>query len=342
MATIVVMPKMGLSMKTGTVGKWLVNEGDTVKKGDPIAEVMTDKITNKVEATADGVLLKIVAAKGAKLPVLGLMGVIGEAGEDITEALASAPAAEAPAAKAAGSAAPAGGGDDREAIKVIPYEGMRRAVGDNMINSWTTNAKVTENVSVDMSAMLALRKSINASLSDKERVSITTLLVKAVAKALTLRTNINATLDGEEIKLLKDINIGVAVALDDGLIVPVVRNADTKSVYDVNAEVKDLAKRGKKNKLDPDELSGSTFTLTNVGMYNSVDSFTPIINLPDTGILGVCRTVEKPVAVNGQVVIRPMMGLSFSFDHRVIDGAPAAEFLAVLIDLIENPTKIFI
>ncbi|MEN6461417.1 MAG: 2-oxo acid dehydrogenase subunit E2, partial [Syntrophomonas sp.] len=207
---------------------------------------------------------------------------------------------------------------------------------------WTTCAKVTENVSVDMSAMLALRKSINASLSDKERVSVTTLLVKAVAKALTLRTNINATLDGEEIKLLKDINLGVAVALDDGLIVPVVRNADTKSVYDVNAEIKDLAKRGKKNKLDPDELSGSSFTITNVGMYNSVDSFTPIINLPDTGILGVCRTVERPVAVNGQVVIRPMMGLSFSFDHRVIDGAPAAEFLAVIIDLIENPTKIFI
>jgi pyruvate dehydrogenase E2 component (dihydrolipoamide acetyltransferase) len=341
MATAVAMPKMGLSMKTGTVGKWLVNEGDTVKKGDPIAEVMTDKITNKVEATADGILLKIVAAKGAKLPVLGLMGVIGEAGEDITEVLASAPAAEAPAAKAAGSA-PAGGGDGRETIKVMPYEGMRRAIGENMANSWTTAAKVTENVSVDMSGLLALRKSINAGLGDKEKVSITTLLVKAVAKALTLRTNINVTLDGEEIKVLKDINIGVAVALDDGLIVPVVRNADTKSIYDVNAEIKDLAKRGKKNKLDPDELSGGSFTITNVGMYNSVDSFTPIINQPETGIMGVCRTVERPVVVNGQIVIRPMMGLSFSFDHRVIDGAPAAEFLAVLIDLIENPTKIFI
>lgn len=341
MATAVVMPKMGLSMKTGTIGKWLVNEGDTVKKGDPVAEVMTDKITNKVEATADGVLLKIVAVKGAKLPVLGLMGVIGEAGEDISEVLASAPAEEAPAAKAAAAPA-AGGGDARETIKVIPYEGMRKAIGENMINSWTTAAKVTENVSVDMSGLLALRKSINGSLSDKDKVSITALLVKAIAKALSLRTNINVTLDGEEIKVLKDINIGVAVALDDGLIVPVVRNADTKSVYDVNAEIKDLAKRGKRNKLEPDELNGATFTITNVGMYNSVDSFTPIINQPETGIMGVCRTIEKPVAVNGQIVIRPMMGLSFSFDHRVIDGAPAAEFLAVLIDLIENPTKIFI
>jgi pyruvate/2-oxoglutarate dehydrogenase complex dihydrolipoamide acyltransferase (E2) component len=114
MATIVAMPKMGLSMKTGTVGKWLVNEGDTVTKGQPLAEVMTDKITNKCEATADGILLKIVAAKGAKLPVLGLMGVIGEAGEDITEVLASAPAAEAPAANAAA----AGGGDGREATRL--------------------------------------------------------------------------------------------------------------------------------------------------------------------------------------------------------------------------------
>ncbi|MGI5920855.1 MAG: dihydrolipoamide acetyltransferase family protein [Syntrophomonadaceae bacterium] len=340
MATAITMPKMGLSMKSGTVGKWLVNEGDTVKKGDPVAEIMTDKITNKCEATADGVLLKIVAPKGTKLPLYGLMGVIGEPGEDISEILAGA---ETPAdAPKAASGDAAGGGDTRETIKVIPYEGMRKAIGDNMINSWTTAAKVTHNVDVDMSAMMALRKSINAGVSDKEKVSITALLVKAIAKALTLRTNINVTLDGEEIKVLKDINIGVAVALDDGLIVPVVRNADKKSVYEVNAEIKDLAKRGKKNKLDPDELSGGSFTITNVGMYNSVDSFTPIINQPETGIMGVCRTVERPVVVDGQIVIRPMMGLSFSFDHRVIDGAPAAEFLAVLIDLIENPTKIFI
>ena len=100
--------------------------------------------------------------------------------------------------------------------------------------------------------------------------------------------------------------------------------------------------KGRKNKLSPDEMSGATFTITNLGAYNSVDTFTPIINPPEAAILGVCRTIDKPVVVNGEIVIRPMMGLSLSFDHRIIDGAPAAELLAVLIDLIENPQKIFI
>ncbi|HEX3012140.1 MAG TPA: dihydrolipoamide acetyltransferase family protein [Syntrophomonadaceae bacterium] len=342
MATALVMPKMGLSMKTGTVGKWLVNEGDTVKKGDPVAEVMTDKITNKVEATADGVLLKIVAQKGSKLPVLGLMAVIGETGEDISEVLASAPTAEAPKAKAAGAAAPAGGGDERETLEVRPYEGMRKAIGDNMINSWTTAAKVTHMVDVDMSGMMALRKSINEGADDKNKVSVTALLIKAIARAIEIKPSINAILDGEEIKVLKEINIGMAVALDDGLIVPPIRNANTKKLDEVNKEVKDLAKRGRKNKLSPDEMVGSTFTITNVGAYNSVDHFTPIINQPELAILGIGRTVQKPVVVNGEIVIRPMMGLSLSFDHRVIDGAPAAEWLGVLINLIEHPHKIFI
>lgn len=386
MATVIAMPKLGLSMKTGTVGKWLKKEGDAVKKGEAIVEVMTEKITNKVEAPADGTLLKIVSQKGAKLPVGGLMGVIGEAGEDITAALSSA---GAPAEAGAAAAAPAPGGkvkispaarklaeengidysritgtgpegritredvenaiangvgpaDDREALEVQPYEGMRKAIGDNMANSWTIAPKVTHMVDVDMSGMLALRKSVNEGLSDKEKVSVTALLIKAIARAIEIKPRVNSILDGDQVKTLKEINIGMAVALDDGLIVPPIKNANTKKLNDVNKEVKDLAKRGRKNKLNPDEMVGSTFTITNVGAYNSVDHFTPIINQPEVAILGIGRTIEKPVVVNGQIVIRPMMGLSLAFDHRVVDGAPAAEYLAVLIDLIEHPHKIFI
>lgn len=387
MATAIAMPKLGLSMKTGTVGKWLKKEGDSVKKGEAIVEVMTEKITNKVEAPADGTLLKIISQKGAKLAVGGLMGVIGEAGEDISAVLSSA---GAPADTGAGDAkaAPAGGkvkispaarklaedngidyariagtgpegritkedvenaiangvgpADDREALEVQPYEGMRKAIGDNMANSWAIAPKVTQMVDVDMSGMLALRKSINEGLSDKEKVSVTSLLIKAIARAIEIKPRVNSILDGDQIKVLKEINIGMAVALDDGLIVPPIRNANTKKLVEVNNEVKDLAKRGRKNKLSPDEMVGSTFTITNVGAYNSVDYFTPIINQPESAILGIGRTIEKPVVVNGQIVVRPMMGLSLAFDHRVVDGAPAAEFLAVLIDLIENPTKIFI
>lgn len=385
MATEVTMPKMGLSMKTGTMGKWLKKEGDVIKKREAIVEIMTEKITNKVEATDDGVLLKIVAQKGEKIPVGGLLGVIGEAGEDISAILAAAPAAAAggesgaPAAGAAVKVSPAarklaeangleikrikGTGpqgrvtkedvekameagtavaDTRPTDEIIPYEGMRKAIGENMAKSWVSNAKVTENVSVDMSGLLSLRKKINAGAKDKDKISVTALLTKAVVRAIEIKKYMNATLDGDEIKILTDINIGMAVAVPDGLIVPVIRNADKKKLKEINADINDLAKRGRKNKLEPDEMSGGTFTITNLGGYGSVDAFTPIINTPESAILGVCRTVERPVAVNGEVVIRPMMGLSLSFDHRITDGAPAAEFLKVLIDLIENPHKIFI
>jgi pyruvate dehydrogenase E2 component (dihydrolipoamide acetyltransferase) len=385
MATPIAMPKLGLAMKVGTVGKWLKNEGDKVKKGEALVEVMTDKITNKVESPAEGILLKIVSAKGAKLPIGGLMGVIGEVGEDIADILAAGPvdtAAPAPKAAAAGEKvkiSPAarklaedngidftrisgtgpegritkedvekaiengvGAADDRPTIKVVPYEGMRRAIGENMAASWTANAKVTQHISVDMSGILAMRKMINEGVKDKDKISVTALLTKAVARAIEINSDVNITLDGDEIKTLKDINIGMAVAVPDGLIVPVIRNANIKKLSEVNAEINDLAKRARKNKLNPDEMGGATFTITNLGGYGSVDWFTPIINPPEAAILGVGRTVEKPVAVNGEVVVRPMMGLSLSFDHRILDGAPAAAWLAVLMQLIENPQKIFI
>ncbi|MDD3364001.1 MAG: dihydrolipoamide acetyltransferase family protein [Syntrophomonas sp.] len=384
MATPIIMPKLGLSMKTGTLGKWLKKEGDSVKKGEALVEVMTDKITNKVESPADGTLLTIISAKGTKLPVGGLMGVLGEAGEDISAILAAGPAAAGDAAPAAAAApggkvkiSPAarklaedngvdytrisgtgpdgritredvekaieeGPGDERPTIKVQPYEGMRKAIGENMLASWTSNAKVTEHVSVDMSGILTLRKTINEGAKDKDKISVTALLTKAVAKAIEINPIVNITLDGDEVKTLKDINIGMAVAVPDGLIVPVIRNANGKKLAEVNAEINDLAKRGRKNKLEPDEMSGATFTITNLGGYGSVDWFTPIINPPESAILGIGRTIDKPVVVKGEVVVRPMMGLSLSIDHRIIDGAPGAEWLAVLIKLIENPQKIFI
>jgi len=389
MASQITMPKLGLSMKTAKVVKWLKKEGDSIKKGDQVLEVMTEKITNKVEAPSDGVLLKIVADKGADLPIGALLGVIGQADEDISEILAAAPAAPAAPAGQKSKAGAASGGkvkispaarklaeengvevtriigtgpegritkedvekaieesvafaDDRPALEVIPYEGMRRAIGDNMANSWATCAKVTHHVNVDISGLLALRKSINANLKEKEKVSVTALLTKAIARAIEINPIINSTLDGEEIKILKDINIGMAIALDDGLIVPVIKNADQKKLMQINEEIRDLAKRARRNKLNPDEMGGASFTISNLGGYQSVDAFTPIINLPESAILGVCRTVEKPVVVEGEIVIRPMMGLSLSFDHRIIDGAPAAEWLKVLIDLIETPHKIFV
>jgi len=381
------MPKLGLTMKIGIVTKWLINEGAIVKKGQPVVEVMTKKINYKMEAPADGILLKIVALKGVALPIGGLLGVIGAPDEDISDLLISAPPAVAETTTVSSSLTPrekvkispaarklaeenridytriTGTGpegritredvqkaiawgvspsEERQTLEVIPYEGMRKAIGDNMAYSWGMAPKVTHHVDVDLSGLLALRESINSDLKDKDKVSITDLMVKAVARALELKPKINVTLDGEEIKVLKDINIGVAVALKSGLIVPVLKNANQKSLSMVSRELKDLVKRANKNKVNPDEVSGGTFTITNVGAYGSVDWFTPIINQPESAILGIGRIVEKPVVADGQIVIRPVMGLSLSFDHRVIDGAPAAEFLAVLIGLIEKPHKIYI
>lgn len=401
MATPILMPKLGLSMKTGTISKWMKNEGDKVKKGEYLLEVTTEKITNKIESKVDGILLAITASKGSVLPVGALICVIGEAGEDIAsiiaEASAKAPAAGKPGAaksashvvrpklsaeeigkikispaarkmaeengvdysliegtgpegritrkdveKAIAEGVGAEEADERETVKVIPYEGMRQAIGENMAKSYTSNARVTHHVRVDMSGILSLRKNINEGKDEKHKISVTAILTKAVARALELNPCVNASFTGTEIKVWKDVHIGMAVALPDGLIVPVIRNANTKRLAEVNREIVDLAKRARKNKLTMDEMGGATFTITNLGGYGSVDHFTPIINPPEVAILGVGRTTEQPAAVNGQVVIRPMMGLSLVFDHRVVDGAPAAEWLALLISLIENPTSIFI
>ena len=387
MANKIIMPKLGLTMKMGIVSRWLKSEGDNVRKGEPVVEVMTKKITYKVDASEDGILLKIVVTKGVTVPIGAILGIIGSSGENISDLFASAASAAAGSGLGENSVAPSeavkispaarklaeenridyarlkGTGpdgritredvqmaiaqgatpsDSRPTIEVIPYEGMRKAIGDHMFHSWSIAPKVTHHVTVDLFELLAMRETINGDLKDKDKISITDFLVKAVAKSLEMKPYMNVTLDGEEIKVLRDIHVGVAVAIQSGLIVPVLRNPNLKSLSMISKELKSLVKKARRNKLDPDETSGGTFTITNVGTYNSVDWFTPIINQPESAILGVGRIVEKPAVVEGKIVIHPLMGLSLSFDHRVIDGAPAAEFLATLINLIEKPNRIFI
>jgi pyruvate dehydrogenase E2 component (dihydrolipoamide acetyltransferase) len=203
-------------------------------------------------------------------------------------------------------------------------------------------ATVTHHVSVDVANLLTLRKTLNDDREENEKISISDLLVKIVAKALEIKPHINVTLDKNEIRVLSDINIGLAVALEKGLVVPVIKNANKKSLSEISREVKELAQKARASKISPEEMRGGTFTITNLGAYGSVDWFTPIINQPESAILGIGRIVEQPVVYEGRVTIRPMMGLSLAFDHRVIDGAPAAEFLAVMLKLIESPMKVLI
>jgi pyruvate dehydrogenase E2 component (dihydrolipoamide acetyltransferase) len=175
-------------------------------------------------------------------------------------------------------------------------------------------------------------------LREETQASYTDMLVKAVAKALREQPIMNATLEDERIKVFEDVNVGVAVATDKGLVVPVVHEADKKSLSDIASFLKELVEKAREGKLAKDDLTGGTFTITNLGMYG-VDMFIPIINPPETAILGVGRVTQKPVVVNGQIAIKPIMQLSLAYDHRIVDGAPAAKFLQRVKQILESSLK---
>ena len=223
--------------------------------------------------------------------------------------------------------------EDAPKEELVPMYGMRKAISKNMLNSHMTSPTVTANLSVDMSAMKAYREQLKA----KEiKVSYTDLLVKFVAKALTEYPLLNCSVEDNKIRYKHYVNMGVAVALDNGLVVPNVTDADKKSLTEISAEIKELAKLAREGGLPMEKLRGGTFTITNLGMYG-IESFTPIINQPEVAILGVTTMEDRAVVRGGEIVIRPMMTLSLTFDHRVVDGSVAAEFLQRVKNLLENP-----
>ena len=223
------------------------------------------------------------------------------------------------------------------ASEVVELSGIRKIIAERMTMSVQTNASVTLHTEVDATTLVELRGLFNEELEKREMsITYTDLLIKIVAIALREHRLLNATLTDEGIHMLADINIGVAVALEDGLVVPVVRNADQIGLAAISEQVKTLAEKARNNQLTPGELQGGTFTLTNLGNFG-VDAFTPIINPPECAILGVGRIVKKPVVHNDEIAIRSMLALSLTFDHRVVDGAPAAQFLQTVSQYIQNP-----
>ena len=439
MAKVIVMPKLGLTMTEGTVSKWLKHEGDAVKEGEPLFEVETDKLTNTIEASASGTLLKIAVAEGGTAKCLDPVAVIGEAGEDASALLGGAAPAAAPAASAAPAAAaepaasaparapgervlaspaakklakelgidialvpgtgprgrvteedvknykpaaPAPAAPAEPAVKAsplaakvaadigldlkdvpahgrvlaadilaavqkggsaaaeagpreetVPMNGMRKAIARNMLNSHMTSPTVTFNLGIDMSELKKLREQLK---SEEIKVSYTDILVKVVAKALTEFPLLNCSVEDNKIIYKHYVNMGVAVALDNGLVVPNVRDADKKSLTEISDELKELAAKAREGKLPLERLQGGTFTVTNLGMYG-IESFTPIINQPEVAILGVNTMEDKVVVVDGEICVRPIMNLSLTADHRVIDGSVAAQFLQRVKKLMEKP-----
>ena len=436
MADNVTMPKWGMTMKEGKITKWFKNEGDSIQKGEELFEVETEKITNKVEAPASGILFQIVVPEGTTVPVGTIVAVIAEAGEqperiegvqmgEVKEAAAPAAGGTAPSkpekpgekkfvlaspaarrlakeleidlslvpgtgpkgrvtesdvtkyheegppppkitpvakemAKQAGldvsaivgtgeggkitkedveRALEVGVSEEVQPVQSIPFTGMRKSVAENMHASLQNAAQLTIFTEVDVTEMVRFLELVREEHKKDEtvRVSYNDIIILITARALKHFPAMNSTLVGEEILIHHGVNMGIAVAVPDGLMVPVLHNAHQKGVLQIAKEARELARKAREGTLNVDEVTGGTFTITNLSMYE-VDGFTPILRPPETGILGVGRVKEKPTVHNGEICIRPMMFLSLTFDHRVVDGAPAAEFLQTLARFLEHPT----
>lgn len=243
------------------------------------------------------------------------------------QAPAPAPAAAPPLAATPAAAVSAG--------QSMPLRGMRKVIAERMHKSLQGSAQLTITTEVDVTQLIDRRQEVQREFN----ATYTDFIVQACAHALKQHPRMNAALDVDAIHLQEQINVGVAVALDEGLIVPVIHNSDKKSLKDIAQEARGLAEKARAGKLTLEEVSGGTFTVSNLGMYG-VDGFTPILNTPQTGILGVGRIVEKPVIYRGEVAKRSMMVLSLTFDHRVIDGAPAGAFLQTVADLLVHGNRI--
>lgn len=220
---------------------------------------------------------------------------------------------------------------------ITPLSGVRKVIADHMVGAWQA-PHVTLSMEVNMAGMVALRSMILPSMEKRTgvKLSYNDLIIKVVGKALReYQQTINARLYPEGLEICDEVNVGMAVALPNGLIVPVVKNADILSIEQIAKVTKDLAYRAKMGQLSPAEMSGGTFTVTNLGMYG-IDKFTPIVNSPEVCILGVGQLQDKVVVKDGEIVIQPGMSLSLSFDHRAVDGAQAAEFLRRVKELLED------
>jgi pyruvate/2-oxoglutarate dehydrogenase complex dihydrolipoamide acyltransferase (E2) component len=296
----------------------------------PRAEATPATGSVAVEKGAERIKISPVARKLAEEHIVDITQVVGTGPggritrEDIEKAVATRGAAPA--------AAPA--------KQTIPLKGMRGAIAEHMHRSLSVAAQLTAVGEIDMTEMVKLRSDLIARESAiGTRITYTDIFVFAIARVLRRHPVINSSIIDNEVKVWEDINIGVAVALDDGLIVPVVRDTDKRSLAEISQTVKTLVNKAKEGKLTPEEVTGGTFTLTNLGALGGGWGFeTAIINQPESAILRIGGITDRAVVREGQIVIRPIMTYSLTYDHRVIDGAVAAKFISSLVNALENPT----
>jgi len=375
------MPRFGLTMESGFIEKWFKKERDEVKKGEPLLEVSSEKITNEVVSPASGILLKIIGKEKEEIKVGTVIAIIGEEGEKIEEIKEKVEPKKITKAVETEETAPGRGApfERRRRIKASPLakkiareknldlsqirgtgpggriekkdvltylssvsekkvefkieklSSLRRTIAERLSKSFHTAVTLTNTTEVDFTEFKKLMKEKN--------VSITSGLLFVLSKVLKELNKFNAHFDSDkkELIIFNNINIGIAVDTEKGLMVPVIRDADKLSLKIINEQIKKLADKARKGIISEEEIKGSTFTLTNLGMMRT-EIFTPVINPPEVAILGMGRIIRKPAVTDeNKISIRELAYLSLSYDHRIIDGADAAKFLEKLAKLIENP-----
>jgi pyruvate dehydrogenase E2 component (dihydrolipoamide acetyltransferase) len=401
----VILAKIGLTMETGTILKWLKNEGDYVEQGDQLLEVETDKVTTVVEAFHPGYLKKIIQREGSEVPVNAVIAYVGEKDDDLDSFLKSRSSrdqveqgspvpAEAekggdkekgmtrvrvnasPLAKRLASELGVdltlvkGTGPDnrigKEDVQAAARElaakgpkadlaakdanvkihsekkltGIKKVVASRMKASYSDAPHIHLELKADMTEVTRLRDMLNKEAGKAKRVTYTDLIVKAAAEVLKKHRLLNATLREDTVVVFDDINIGIAVSTDKGLVVPVVKGADKLDLTEIFTASRDLIDKVREGKQSIEEVTGGTFTITNLGMFG-IESFKPILNQGQSAILAIGMIKETAVSDgSGNVIFRPMMNLSLACDHRIVDGADGAKFLAELKELLENPSEI--
>lgn len=410
----VIMPKMGDAMTEGKIIKWKKRPGDPVAKGEPIAEIETDKVNVDIEAEEAGVLLEILVDEGKSAPIGATIAAIGAPGQKVQPRPAAAPAAQpAPAPAPAGPARPATApaapapieapdrvkasplarklaaehaidltsirgtgpdgrvtkediealiatgtrpkpipspaavpatppgppapGHDAGAVESVPLPRIRQTVGRRMAESKQQAPHFYVTVEAGMDEALRARQQLNTALDDRGKVSVNDFVLKAASLGLRKFPNLNSALAEGAIRRFRRINMALAMALSEGLIAPVIHDCDRLTIQEIAARAKELGERARSGRLRPEDLEGGTFTVSNLGMFGDIDSFVAIINPPHAGILAVGKAMPRAVARDGQIVAATTMKLTLSADHRVTDGAEAAQYLNEVKRLLENP-----
>ena len=360
--TVPVLPE---SVTEGTLTTWCKQEGEHVKRDDVIAELETDKVILEIPAPHDGVLSNIIVSEGSTVTSAQLLAhlkpqaVIEETVTPVTETLAM-PSARLEAQRSGVELADvAGSGRNGRILKedvqrvtpapVIqperrePMSRLRQRIAERLLASQQNNAILTTFNEVNMQSVMDLRARWKDRFAEKHGVKLgfMSFFVKAVTRALERFPVVNASVDGNEIIWRDYCDIGIAVSSNRGLVVPVLRNAQSLSLVEIERQIAEYATQARNGKLPLEALQGGTFSITNGGTFGSMMS-TPIINPPQSAILGMHAITPRPVAENGQVVIRPMMYLALSYDHRIIDGQEAVQTLVAIRELLESPEQLLL